>query len=92
MLPSVNIAHEVGLQNIVDSVQYLTIILQAQNIFDNLPALAAPKAAELHDKLVQYLSTDPEQVKDVLLWWNERKLMYPCLSCMALNYLMIPSE
>jgi hypothetical protein len=66
--------------------------LQIQNIFDNLPALSAPKAKELRDEVTRYLSTDPEQVDDVLLWWHEQKSMYPCLSRMALDYLTIPGE
>lgn len=61
-------------------------------MFDSLPALAAPCAAELRDELARYLGTDPEQVKDVLLWWNEQKPMYPHLSRMALDYLSIPGE
>ena len=65
---------------------------QIQNIFDHLPALSAPKAKELRDELARYLSTDPEQVDDVLLWWHERKSMYPRLLCMALDYLTIPGE
>jgi hypothetical protein len=47
---------------------------------------------ELRDELARYLSTDPEQVKDVLLWWHEHKATYPRLSCMALDYLTIPGE
>ena len=39
---------------------------------------------------MRYLSTDPENVKDVLIWWHERKAMYPRLSRMALDYLTIP--
>jgi hypothetical protein len=61
-----------------------------RNIFDDLPALTAPKLTELCDKLVRYLSTNPEQVKDVLLWWHEHASMYPRLSRMALDYLTIP--
>ena len=38
------------------------------------------------------ISMDPEQVDNVLLWWHERKSMYPHLSRMALNYLTIPGE
>jgi hypothetical protein len=60
------------------------------NIFDDLPALSAPKVTELRDELARYLSTDPEQVKDVLLWWHEHKATYPRLSRMALDYLTIP--
>ena len=61
-------------------------------MFDDLPALTVPHAAELHDELARYLSTDLEQFKDVLLWWNEWKSMYPHLSHMALDYLSIPGE
>jgi len=62
----------------------------SKNIFDNLPALQAPRRSDLHDELERYLSTDPEHVEDVLLWWYEHKHMYPCLHQMALNYLTIP--
>ena len=48
--------------------------------------------AELRDELARYLSTDPEQVKDVLLWWHKHKSMYPHLSRMALDYLTIPGK
>jgi hypothetical protein len=65
---------------------------QPGNIFDNLPSLAAPVAAELRDELDRYLSTDPEHVEDVLMWWTERRAMYPRLSRMALDYLSIPGE
>ena len=60
------------------------------NIFDNLPSLLAPGRSELHDELARYLSTDTEQVNDVLLWWHEKKATFPCLSRMALDYLTIP--
>jgi hypothetical protein len=53
------------------------MILKSSNIFDDLPALAAPKSSELRDELARYLSTDPEQVEDVLLWWHERASTYP---------------
>lgn len=55
-----------------------------------MPSLAPPKAAELKDELARYLSTDPEQVLDVLLWWTEHKATYPNLLRMALDYLSIP--
>jgi hAT family C-terminal dimerisation region len=63
-----------------------------ENIFDNLPALSAPRIRDLCDKLDRYLSTDPEHVIDVLMWWTERRSMYPHLSRMALDYLSIPGE
>jgi hAT family C-terminal dimerisation region len=59
-------------------------------MFDDLPALAAPKSSELRDELERYLSTDPEFVPDVLSWWYERHHIYPHLSCMAKDYLSIP--
>jgi hypothetical protein len=65
---------------------------RSKNIFDNLPALSAPRIRELRDELDRYLSTDPEHVVDVLMWWTERKSMYPNLSRMALDYLSIPGE
>jgi hypothetical protein len=66
--------------------------LCSSNIFDNLPSLSAPRTRELRDKLDRYLSTDPEHVVDVLMWWTERKLMYLHLSHMTLDYLSIPGE
>jgi hAT family C-terminal dimerisation region len=65
---------------------------RSSNIFDNLPALAAPRVKELRDELDRYLSTDPEHIADVLMWWTEKKSMYPHLSRMALDYLSIPGE
>jgi hypothetical protein len=61
-------------------------------MFDELPALAAPKASDLRDELERYLSSDPEHVVDVLSWWFERKHMYPALSRMVMDYLTIPGE
>jgi hAT family C-terminal dimerisation region len=65
---------------------------KAHNIFDDLPALAAPKWDELKDELTAYLSTDPVNVRDGLAWWVERQAMYPHLSRMAINYLSIPGR
>ena len=61
-------------------------------MFDDLPALIAPKPSQLRDEITRYLSTDPEQVENVLIWWCERKSMFPRLSRMALNYLTIPGN
>jgi hypothetical protein len=61
-----------------------------KNMFDNLPSLTAPTWKELWDELDRYLSTDPEIVEEVLMWWHEHRGMYPCLSRMALDYLTIP--
>ena len=65
---------------------------ESKNIFDNLPALLAPKKSALRDDLDRFLSTDPEEVTDVLLWWYEHKHIYPHLYRMALDYLSIPGR
>ncbi len=59
-------------------------------MFDDLPALSAPSSLEFHDELDWYLSTDPEQVSNVIGWWYEYRGAYPCLHRMALDYLTIP--
>ncbi|KIY48373.1 hATC-domain-containing protein, partial [Fistulina hepatica ATCC 64428] len=38
-----------------------------------------------------YLSIDPEDAKDVVKWWLERRALYPHLSQMAIDYLSIPA-
>jgi len=55
--------------------------VHSSNIFNNLPALFILRTRELHNKLDRYLSTNPKHVVDVLMWWIERKLIYPHLSC-----------
>jgi hypothetical protein len=69
-------------------------VSSSQNLFNDLPALLAPATTELHDKLDQYLSMDPEHVsgKSVFAWWYERRGVYPRLYRMALDYLTIPGE
>ena len=66
--------------------------MKTKNIFDCLPAICAPKATDLRDKLDRYLSTNLEHTNNVLLWWAEQKGSYPCLLRMALDYLLIPGE
>jgi len=66
--------------------------MASKNTFDNLPALSVPGLKELHDKLDHYLSTDPEHVSDVLMWWHEHCALFPRLSQMALDYLSIPGK
>jgi hypothetical protein len=61
-------------------------------MFDDLPSLSAPTRKELRDELDRYLSTDPEMVEEVLMWWHEYRGMYPYLSRMALDYLTIPGR
>jgi hAT family C-terminal dimerisation region len=64
----------------------------SKNIFDDLPALSAPSKSDLRDELDRYLSTDPEHVTDAIAWWYEKRLVYPRLHRMALDYLTIPGE
>lgn len=52
--------------------------------------MSAPASSELRDELERYLSTDPEQVADVCAWWYERRVAFPRLHRMALDYLTIP--
>lgn len=59
-------------------------------MFDNMPSLSVPKKSALTDELTRYLSTSTEKVSDPLLWWVEKRAVYPCLSRMALDYLSIP--
>jgi len=63
------------------------------NIFDDLPALRAPKATKMRDEFESYLSTNRDlQVDDGLVWWHERKHIYPRLYRMAMDYLSIPGK
>jgi hypothetical protein len=50
------------------------------------------KRSELRDELDTYLSSDPEYVDDVLVWWSERRRTFPRLSRMALDYLTLPGK
>ena len=69
------------------------MVSSSTNIFDDLPALRPPEAAKHRDELEMYLSTERElSVKDGLLWWYERKHIYPRLSRMAMDYLSIPGN
>lgn len=40
----------------------------SKNIFDNLPALAAPRPSAVHDVLQLYLAGAVENVADPLCW------------------------
>ena len=67
-------------------------VLESDNLFDNMDALAAPESAELRDELDRYLGSDPEYVLDAVRWWYDRRADYPCLSRMAMDYLVIPRK
>lgn len=62
------------------------------NIFDAMVALAPPNSTDLGDELDRCLCTDVEHVTNPLAWWYKWHAVYPCLSCMALDYLTIPGE
>jgi hypothetical protein len=67
------------------------------NQFDNDGAIEqAGGAASTSpaNEVNHYLDSDIEQVKskDLITWWKFKACMYPCLSCMALDYLSIPGE
>jgi hypothetical protein len=48
--------------------------------------------AALADELTCYLSAPVELTLNPLLWWIDKKSIYPCLSRMALDYLSILGE
>ena len=75
---------------LVDVFLQLQMKSSSKNVFDKLPALIAPTQSDLCDKLECYLSSDPEHVGDVLMWWFERQQAYLSLSRMAMDYLSIP--
>ena len=59
------------------------------NLMDDMPT---PTSSSADDELQCYLATDVEDVKDGLMWWYERCMMFPHLSHMAHDYLSIPGE
>jgi len=61
-------------------------------MFDNMPFLSVPKKATAVDELTRYLASPTEATTDPLLWWIEKRAVYPCLARMALNYLSIPGK
>jgi hAT family protein len=65
---------------------------KSNNIFDNMATLAAPKTTDLRDELDCYLSSNPEHIADAVFWWHDHRAEYPCLSRMAINYLVIPCK
>ena len=60
------------------------------NLFAQLDVFAPPKSSDLHSEIDRYLAMDVEKAEDVLKWWHDRHVVYPCLSRMALDYLSIP--
>ncbi|EIW51901.1 HAT dimerization, partial [Trametes versicolor FP-101664 SS1] len=43
------------------------------------------------DELNDYLESPVDPTKDALAWWHARRLQFPRLSRMALDYLSIPA-
>ncbi len=60
-------------------------------MFDNL-STAPPPPPTMQDELVCYLGSPTEATGDPIGWWLKNHKAYPCLSCMALDYLSIPGE
>jgi hypothetical protein len=49
----------------------------SKNIFNNIPALAAPKLSAVRDELQLYLAGAMENMDDPLHWWSEKRMTYP---------------
>jgi hypothetical protein len=65
------------------------------NLFNNLHVFGNASSSTVKsmiDEIACYLHTGPEKVEnhDLLMWWYERKHIYPHLYHMALDYLSIP--
>lgn len=59
-------------------------------MFTNLPALSKIQRTAPSEEIERYLSEPREDVDDALMWWYERRAVYPCLSRMARDFLAIP--
>ena len=73
----------------VRTFQYDCKSLKKPNMFNTL-LKPSTSSSSVCDEIDRYLATDTEAVDDALLWWWERRSMYPSLSQMALDYLSIP--
>ena len=56
---------------------------KSDNIFDNLLTLSVARKHALANEITQYLASPPEATANALLWWIEKKHLYPHLSHMA---------
>ena len=63
----------------------------SKNMFDNLLHANSTEPVQ-QDEVQQYLEAKTEVVDDPIKWWQARRDIYPCLSRMALDYLIIPGE
>jgi len=64
---------------------------RSQNIFDSI-FNTTPTSPNTLDKLQHYLVVDVKDMKDALMWWHKRHGLFPGLSRMACDYLLIPGE
>nr|GAT44897.1 predicted protein [Mycena chlorophos] len=74
-----------------DKVDQFASPKKGKNRYHNLTAFKPPTAAALGDEIDRYLSSPIEDVADAIRWWIERKALYPRLSRMAIDYLLIPA-
>lgn len=56
------------------------------------PSVSDPSKSKAQGELECYQSTDTEDTNDVLMWWTEKKGMFPNLSRVALDYLSTPGK
>ena len=59
-------------------------------MFDALRSITRLRVSERGHELERYLAIPIEDTDNPLLWWAERRALYPRLSRMALDYLSIP--
>jgi hypothetical protein len=64
---------------------------EGSNFFDNLLDIMPP-SPDNRDELECYLAMDVENVQDGVKWWYDKQSTFPCLSCMAQDYLSIPGK
>jgi hypothetical protein len=66
-------------------------LTSSDNIFDALPALSTVSKSLL-DELTRFLTSPTERTLDPLRWWADRQAIYPRLSRMARDYLLVPGK
>ena len=66
----------------------------SNNIFNSLSSLSKLNSTNECDKLDRYLATGVEDITSggAIKWWHNHCSKYPCLSRMALDYLIIPGK
>jgi len=69
----------------------LMCLQQSKNMFDNLFRVKKQDQSNV-DEVTQYLETRTEDVSNAIEWWLAQRLIYPRLSRMAIDYLMIPGK